>query len=465
MAVSALEQLVLELINRARLDPAGEAARYGISLNEGLPAGKLTASAKQPLVLNSKLSLAAERHSQHMINVDKFAHDGIGDGTPGSRMQGAGYAFTGAWTRGENIAFRGTTATYNHEQYAAQLERDLFVDAGYAGRGHRLNILKDNYKEAGIGLVNDGAYTINGTTYKAAMLTQDFAATGTDVFVTGVAINDTDRDNFYDIGEARANVTVSVMSGATLLGRGVTSSAGGYSAGIDPTSGPVTVTFTGGGLPHAVTATVASAGQNVKMDLSGTNKVLSSASTTLGSGASGLVLLGVASLSGTGNSGANSLTGNKGANSLSGADGSDTLDGKGGTDSLYGGNGRDILIGGSGNDYFRFRSVGEAGNSESTRDVIMDMHKTSATGLDHVHLQAIDAKAGEGTDNDTFTFIATKGAAFTGIGQIRWVQQNPTGTASDKTIIFGNMDHDLTTSEFQIEIRGLVTLAAGDFVL
>ena len=85
MAVSALEQLVLELINRARLDPAGEAARYGISLNEGLPAGKLTASAKQPLVLNSKLSLAAERHSQHMINVDKFAHDGIGDGTPGSR--------------------------------------------------------------------------------------------------------------------------------------------------------------------------------------------------------------------------------------------------------------------------------------------------------------------------------------------------------------------------------------------
>ena len=32
------EQLMLELVNRARLDPEGEAERYGIDLNENLAA-------------------------------------------------------------------------------------------------------------------------------------------------------------------------------------------------------------------------------------------------------------------------------------------------------------------------------------------------------------------------------------------------------------------------------------------
>ena len=36
------EQLMLELINRARMDPAGEAARQGISLNQGLAAGTIS---------------------------------------------------------------------------------------------------------------------------------------------------------------------------------------------------------------------------------------------------------------------------------------------------------------------------------------------------------------------------------------------------------------------------------------
>lgn len=93
--LTALEQLVLEMINRARLDPAGEAKRLGFSLNEGLPAGKLPSSAKQPLAHNDALTDAARGHSRHMIAVDKFAHDGIGDGTIASRMTGAGYTFNG----------------------------------------------------------------------------------------------------------------------------------------------------------------------------------------------------------------------------------------------------------------------------------------------------------------------------------------------------------------------------------
>ena len=36
---TAREQLMLELVNRARLDPLGEARRFGIDLNQGLGSG------------------------------------------------------------------------------------------------------------------------------------------------------------------------------------------------------------------------------------------------------------------------------------------------------------------------------------------------------------------------------------------------------------------------------------------
>jgi hypothetical protein len=43
------EQLMLELINRARANPVAEASRDGIDLNEGLAPGTISAAAKQPL--------------------------------------------------------------------------------------------------------------------------------------------------------------------------------------------------------------------------------------------------------------------------------------------------------------------------------------------------------------------------------------------------------------------------------
>ncbi len=62
-ALTVYEQLLLELVNRARLDPAGEAARYGIALNNGLAAGSLTATTKQALAPNELLVNSARAHS------------------------------------------------------------------------------------------------------------------------------------------------------------------------------------------------------------------------------------------------------------------------------------------------------------------------------------------------------------------------------------------------------------------
>src|SRR4051794_27486730 len=98
---TANEQLMLELINRARLDPQGEADRLGIGLNDGLAPGTLSGSSKAPLATNFYLVDAALGHSKWMIDIDKFAHSGIGDGTPGSRITASGYQWN---TWGENIA-------------------------------------------------------------------------------------------------------------------------------------------------------------------------------------------------------------------------------------------------------------------------------------------------------------------------------------------------------------------------
>src|SRR5438874_9514928 len=82
---TAIEQYVIELINRARANPAGEAARYGIDLNEGLSAGTISGDASQPLAVTPYLVDSARRHSKWMIDTDTFSHTGAGGSNPKDR--------------------------------------------------------------------------------------------------------------------------------------------------------------------------------------------------------------------------------------------------------------------------------------------------------------------------------------------------------------------------------------------
>ena len=67
--------------------------------------------------------------------------------------------------------------------------------------------------------------------------------------------------------------------------------------------------------------------------------------------------------------------------------------------------------------------------------------------------------------NGKFAFLAAKGAPFTGVhGQVHWFQQNLAGTANDKTIVEGDINGD-KHADFAIELKGLIALSAGDFVL
>ncbi len=318
--LTAQEQYLLELVNRARLDPAGEASRNGIGLNDGLNPGTITANSKQPLAANPNVATAAQTHSQWMLDTDNFSHTGSGGSDAGDRMEAAGYVFSGNWTWGENISWRGTTGTLNLTSFVAAQHNSLFQSSG-----HRENILDPNFKEIGIG-VRTGIYS----GYNASMVTEDFAKSGTGNFLTGVAYFDADGDKFYTVGEGRGGIRMDARNSSGALVSTTTAAAGGYQTKL--AAGTYDVTFSGGGLSAALGITLAIASENIKLDVMGTATLGTNVSATLGANTRGLVLLGIDNVNATGNSLANNISGNKGANQINGGGGADTLGGGAGND-------------------------------------------------------------------------------------------------------------------------------------
>ena len=185
------EQLILELINRARANPEAEAARLGISLNASLPAGTISAAGKQPLAPNQQLQNAAVTHSTDMIDRDFFAHTNPGGVTPGGRATAAGYEW---WTISENIAYLGYFGNVDINANSRQAHDLLFRSAG-----HRKNLLMPEVEEIGVGS-RSGAFIPSGG--NATLVTENFGRRDLNPIITGVVYSDTNNSDFYDIGEA-----------------------------------------------------------------------------------------------------------------------------------------------------------------------------------------------------------------------------------------------------------------------
>jgi len=170
---------------------------------------------------------------------------------------------------------------------------------------------------------------------------------------------------------------------------------------------------------------------------------------SLGANIEQVRMLGSGNLQVKGNDLANGIVGNAGNNSIVGF---------GGNDILIGGGGRDTMAGGTGADDFHFDALSELGNTAATRDIITDF----AVGIDDLDFNTMDANSVL-AGNQNFAFRAT--GAFTAAGQLRFVLIDAAGTANDMTVVQGNLDGNLSTVEFEVELRGLHNLTAGDFVL
>jgi hypothetical protein len=323
---SAFEQYAVEIINFARMHPEWTAGQIGTPLNTGLPNGTISSDQKQPLAFNLNLNIAAELHSQYMLDNNDFSHTGAGGTSAGQRMENAGYQFIGSWGWGENIGYSGTTGTL----YPVQAVEDILLGL-YLSPGHRENTFNDSFREIGLG-VETGLFTDDGTTFNTAMLTEKFARSGSDYFVTGVVFDDNDQNGRFSYNEGVGNTQISLRNSGGSTTQFSSWSEGGFSIAT-ASIGLIDLTFQRAGMAEA-TITIEMGGANAKVDLEGASSFASSVSSKLGDGATDLRLYGINDIYANGNDAANTLIGNFGDNRLFGGDGLDNLTGGDGQDTF-----------------------------------------------------------------------------------------------------------------------------------
>ena len=245
--LTAEEQLIVELVNRARLDPASELGRQ----DEGFAAGVTTAP-KEALAVVQTLSDASDAHSQDMDNRDFFAHTNPSGESPSDRAIDAGHE-----TRfvGENIGWVGSTRTSFDEQARAEGHHDNLWDSD----GHQQNFMSNNWNEIGIGYDYGDYLGYQGSTF----VTEMFSNTG-ETYLTGVVIEDGDDDDFYDIGEGQGGVQITAFDGENTYTTS-TWEAGGYTLALPP--GTYRVLFEGGDLDAPYETDVTIGDENVKLDV------------------------------------------------------------------------------------------------------------------------------------------------------------------------------------------------------
>ncbi|WP_323779805.1 CAP domain-containing protein [Thalassovita sp.] len=347
---TAVEQELLELINRARSDPSGEfdqlitdaatgaavtteitfALDY-FSVDLDLLRSQLAAyGTVAPLAWNDSLSISATDHSELMIQYDSQEHQLPGEASLLSRIVAAGYST--ANLVGENIYAYAYDAVFAHAGF--------YIDWGYGTggmqdpAGHRITILSANYTEVGISALTD---TNPATAVGPLVVTQDFGARSDyQPMLVGAVIQDGDGDAFYDAGEGLGGISVWATDATGNVTVTTSWDSGGFQMELNP--GTYTVSFRGGVLTGIASYQVVMGNENVHL---------------YGYYADAVVIPPVYA------------TGDSGADSLAGAGGDDSLDGGAGDDTLDGGDGNDTILGGLGDDYI-------IGGSSSTdlRDVI-----------------------------------------------------------------------------------------------
>ena len=326
----------------------------------------------------------------------------------------------------ENLTLTGTTAingTGNGLNNSLLGNSAVNVLIGAAGND-RLDggVGADNLQGGG----GDDTYVVDNS---SDSLTEN-ANEGTDSVEAGVTYTlGANVENLVLTGTAAINGTGNALNNTLIGNSAINTLTGG--AGNDRLDGKAGADKMLGGLgddSYVVDSATDVVTENAN---EGNDTVEALVTFTLGSNLENLTLTGSAAINGIGNTLANSLIGNAAVNSLNG------------------GGGKDTLTGGLGADRFVFSALSDSGVGATMRDLIQDF--SSAQG-DKIDVKAIDANS-KLAGTQQWTFAAN---GFTGVaGQVsfdatnHWVQFDQNG---DKV------------ADMQIELLGVTTLAATDFV-
>lgn len=251
-----------------------------------------------PLKLEQNLNVAAQAHSDWMLDRDIFSHTGVSGSSPTQRIVTAGFDLSGSWRTAENIAVQSERGASGIRDDTANLHTSLMNSPG-----HRANILNPELKYIGIG-IELGDFRFDTREYESVIVTQNFAATQGNV--------DLDR-------------------GTVATPDPVTPAPTPTSPDPNPTPQPTPSSTING----------SNRGDNLRGD--GNDNVING-----GSGSDRI----------WSRDGDDKLNGDGGNDTLAGGNGDDTLAGGRGNDFLRGGNDGDLLLGGYGKD----RLFGDNGN-------------------------------------------------------------------------------------------------------
>ena len=208
------ETLILEYVNRCRLNPAEDAIRclqtpqVPLTVDANMfKQEMLDAKPAPPLVFDLALIKAARWHSYYQIfngqtHSEEQGKQGYTGQSLSERIKLAGFNEGRA---GENIYRTAKNLWYCHAAF--------IIDWGpgpggmQPERGHRRNILNPDYNLAGIGAVV-------WPTAEDFAVTQDFGGSNRRM-LGGVVYNDQNRNRAYDIGEGVGGVAISVGTAKT----------------------------------------------------------------------------------------------------------------------------------------------------------------------------------------------------------------------------------------------------------
>jgi hypothetical protein len=255
--LSDQEQLLLELVNRARSNPAAEASREGLGLNDGLKPGEITTDPKPPLAPAQLLNTAASLHAADMLARDYFSHTTLGTSKNSTaRANDQGYV----GLVGENLSWGGSTAEIDRNQHVYERHQSLFKSSN-----HRRNMLRTSWKEIGVSL-QFGQFT-SDRVYNASMAVQNFGDRNGNPYITGVVYADLTDNDFYDIGEAVRSGSITAVNLKT--GQTITttlSPSGGYALQVSSGEWSVEAIYSWGGLNVRSIQFAQVTTNNVKLD-------------------------------------------------------------------------------------------------------------------------------------------------------------------------------------------------------
>ncbi len=229
-----LEQYMLELINRSRMDPTAEGifldtldTWYTQDARKNKPEFFTNLRQEfanypkvQPVAFNELLSQIALLHAEDMVDRDYFSHYTPEGLAPWDRAEKQGY-INGV---SENIDGGGAE---NAEDILAShfgfMVDHYNLSHDTSPLGHRINMLGVNHNEVGIGIYgprNDGH------------IVQNFGTEPGRIYLVGVIYEDKNANNFYDPGEGLPDITITPSEGEYFA---ITSSSGGYAIPFDAT--------------------------------------------------------------------------------------------------------------------------------------------------------------------------------------------------------------------------------------